>query len=257
MKSSLKSLLGLALLGAVDLSGCDSTTVISGGGGGGGVIIDPVVYTWYDMYGNGCATSAAGPRPGCNFYYSSGYLVKIMDFEDPYFTSYYYNLVYDYWTYYLNGVLYEYDGYAWLSQTGVLYDEYGNALNQKKSGQSRDTVAKALKNEKNIVTQAGKDFAAKYSLDVNKGIEIAQALNDWAKLGKSKTKTESDLALFTQRLYGMDYSKVKSAVLEATKGNNEALRGTIAEAAKNWGTSEENMKLMLKNWYGKRVPGIE
>ncbi len=238
-----RSIVGLGLLVAsASFTGCE-TTVVSGGGG---IVIDPVVYAWYDMYGHGCSTST--PRPGCNFYYYSGELVKIMDFEDPYFTYDYYNLVYDYWTFYLNGILYEYDGFAWLSPTGILYDEYGNALNQKKS-RGRNTVAEVAKQEANIVEGAGKEFAAKYSLSVDKGIQIARALNQWAKLGKERAKTEKDLAEFTSKVYGVDYSQVKKAILEAQAGEDKLLKQTVSEAAKNWGTSEENMKEVLKTWY--------
>lgn len=237
------SLIGLAsLVAAASFSGCE-TTVVSGGGG---IVIDPVVYAWYDMYGHGCSTGA--PRPGCNFYWYGSDLVKIMDFEDPYFTYDYYNLVYDYWTFYLNGILYEYDGFAWLSPTGILYDEYGNALNQKK-GRGRNVVADAAKQEAKVVESAGKEFAAKYSLSVDKGIQIARSLNQWAKLGKERAKTEKDLAEFTKKVYGVDYAQVKKAILEAQAGEDALLESTVSAAAKNWGTSEENMKDVLKNWY--------
>lgn len=248
LKKSLISLLAAGTL--LTLAGCNNN---GGGGGGGVVIIDPIAYAWFDVYGNGCATGE--PRPGCNYFWYDGQLVKMMDFEDPYFNDYYYNLTYDYYTFYLNGVLYEYSGWAWISPTGIIYDEYGNALNQR-NGRGRDVVADVAKQEEDIVLTAGKDFAARYSLSEEKGVQIARSLNEWAKLGKERAKTDADLAEFSQKLYGVDYSQVKAALEAAVAGNNEALKATVAEAAKNWGTSEENMKDVLKGWY-KNVPGLE
>lgn len=249
MKMSLlkKSLIGLlALAGAVTLNGCSS-------GGGTVIIQDPIVYAWYDVYGNGCSTG--NPRPGCNYYWYSGQLIKIMDFEDPYFNEYYYNLTYDYYTFYLNGVLYEFTGWAWVSPTGIIYDEYGNALNQR-NGRGRDVIGSVAAAELEIVEEAGKQFAERHSLSLEKGIQVARALHDWANLGKERAKTDADLAEFSEKLYGIDYSQVKAALEEAARGNEEAMRETVSLAAQNWGTSPETMKEILKNWYGN-MPGLE
>lgn len=246
----------LIMAGAlVGLSSCE--TVIdggySGGTGSGGVVYDPIVYAWYDMYGNGCSTG--NPRPGCNFYWYNSKLVKIIDQEDPYFTAYYYNLTYDTYYYKLNGVTYSFSGFAWVSPTGIIYNEYGNALNQRNT-RGRDSAAKVARQELKIVEQAGKEFAAKYSLSVEKGIQVARSLNEWSKLGRDRQKTEADLASFTEKLYGINYNSIKSALLEAQKGNTDAMRATVAQAAKNWGTNEETMKDILKNWY-RNVPGLD
>jgi len=259
MKSSFKRNLTALLAGCITIlalggSGCNGGG--SSGGSGGVIIIDPVVYAWFDVYGHGCATASQGPRPGCNFYVYGSDLVKIMDFEDPYFEDYYWP-EYDYWTYYLNGVLYSYEGWAWLSPTGILYDDYGNALNKKKTSGGRDIVRSVAAQEAKVVAKAGKDLAAKYNLSAAKGTQIARTLNDWAKIGKSRAKTEKDLAEFSQKLYGVDYLKVKKAVLSAMKGDKAAMKQTVAEAAKSWGTNEETMKQVLKNWYKGQVPGLE
>ncbi|MBS1963679.1 MAG: hypothetical protein JST04_15800 [Bdellovibrionales bacterium] len=250
IKNSLMGLAGLAMMAG--LSACNG----GGGGGGGVIIIDPVVYAWFDVYGNGCATAAQGPGPGCNYYAWGSDLVKIMDFEDPYFNDYYWP-EYNTWDYYLNGVLYEYTGWGWVSPTGILYDDYGNALNKKKGSGGRDMVRDVAKAESKIVEKAGKDLAAKYNLSVSKGVQIARTLNDWAKIGKQRAKTEKDFAEFSQKLYGVDYTRVKKAVLSAMNGDKADMKATVADAAKNWGTNEETMKQVLKNWYHDQVPGLE
>lgn len=254
LNQSLMSLAGIAMLAG--LAGCDGGSTSGGGGGGGVIIIDPVVYAWFDVYGNGCATANSGPRPGCNYYAWGNDLIKIMDFEDEYFDDYYWP-EYDYWTYYLNGVLYAYEGWAWLSPNGILYDDYGNALNKKKGSGGRDMVRDVAKAEAKVVEKAGKEVAAKYGLSVSKGVQIARTLNDWSKIGKNRAKTEKDFAEFSQKLYGVDYTRVKKAVLSAMAGDKAAMKATVADAAKNWGTNEETMKQVLKNWYHGQVPGLE
>jgi len=251
LQKSLMAVAGLAMLGG--LAGCNGG---SNGGGGGVIIIDPVVYAWFDVYGYGCATAAQGPSPGCNYYAWGSDLIKIMDFEDPYFNDYYWP-EYDYWTFYLNGVLYEYEGWAWLSPNGILYDDYGNALNKKKGSGGRDIVRDVAKAEAKVVEKAGKEVAAKYNLSVSKGIQIARTLNDWSKIGKNRAKTEKDFAEFSQKLYGVDYTRVKKAVLSAMAGDKAEMKAAVADAAKNWGTNEETMKQVLKNWYHDQVPGLE
>ncbi len=246
IKKALLATLSLGML--VMISACDTTVVVEPTNPGGGTPVDPIRYAWYDLYGNGCATSAAGPRPGCNFFYYDNQLVKIIDAEDPYFYEEYYNLAYDTYYFYLNGQQYYYQGFAWVSPTGIIYDEFGNALNQKK-GKGRNVIGDVAKAEKKVVEAAGKAFASRYALSVNKGIEIARTLNDYAKIGKDRIRNEADLASFTQRLYGVEYARVKDALAESQKGNQEALNKTVAEAAQNWGTSEENMKKILKNFY--------
>ena len=236
---------GLVPVAAVfALTGCDGEVVYVNNGSGSNpgpvVIVTPITYAWYDVFGNGCATSSAGPRPGCNFYWYSTKLVKIIDQEDPYFTAAYYNLKYDSYRYYLNGTLYSYTGFAWISNTGIIYDEYGNALNQKK-GKGRDVVGDVARAELKTVITAGKAFASRYALSDTKGIEIAKTLNDWAKIGKDRVRSEQDLSVFTQRLFGVEYSKVKSALSEAQKGNQEQMNKAIGEAARSWGTDRKSV----------------
>jgi hypothetical protein len=233
---SLKWLLGLLSLSAMTaLTGCDYSVTVN----------DPYYYAWYDVYGNGCSYST--PTPGCNFY-SNG--VKIIASEDP---NYYFA---DYYDYYYSMQYSSYWGqYVWVGSNGIVYDEYGNALNSGRS-RSRDIVADVGAQAKKVVEKVGKAFAAKYQLSDEKGIQIARALNDWANLGKDRSRTEADIEAFSQRLYGLDYNRVKKAVAEAAKGQKEEMQAAVADAAQNWGTSEENMKEILKTWYHDQLPGL-
>ena len=130
IKNTFKTL-GLVALTALALSACN-TVVVSGGGytgggsgggsggggGGGGAPVDPYKHAWYDVYGTQCV-SYGYPLSGCNFY-SNG--AKISSSGDPYYASL--TLYYDYWTYTDSyGYRRNYTGYAWLSTTGILYDD--------------------------------------------------------------------------------------------------------------------------------------
>ncbi len=233
-----------ALVAVVLVSGC-------GGGGGGGSTggYDPGYQSWYDVYGNRCGTQ---PGPGCNFY-ANGY--KIVDTEDPYFSNYY-ALDYANWSYVDSyGRSSRYEGWAFLSPNGILYDYYGDALNDD-TAKGRDHGADVAQQEINIVKTAGEFFAAKYQLDAAVGIKVAKIVHDYAMLGKSRARTTADFADFSQRLYGQDLNKVQKVLLEAKAGRRAGLESVIQEAAANWSTTPETMKEILKVWYGKQAQEI-
>lgn len=213
-------------------------------GGGGGY--DPGYSSWYDVFGNRCDSR---PGPGCNFY-ANGY--KITDVKDPYFNDYY-ALQNAKWKYTnSNGVTSYYTGWAWLSPSGILYDYYGSALNNK-SGEGRDFGAETAEQESNAVTTAGEAFAAKYQLEKSVGIQVAKVMKDYADLGKTRARTEADIADFSQRLYGQDLNKIKGALAEAMKGNKDQAQEMLNETAAKWKTTPERMKSVIKGFYGKEA----
>ncbi len=250
MKASLfkKGAMALAAFGLVAMgTGCGG----DGDGGGGGVLIpDPGYTAWFDVYGRVCGH--VSPRPGCNFYANG---LKIIDIEDPYFYSSYY-LTYDYHLFYDSyGFPSEYVGWAWQSPNGIIYDDWGSALNNQ-DGKGRDFEADVAKAEKNVVQKAAQHFQAKYELSAETSMKVARVLHDWAKVGKDRARTEKDIADFTQRLYGIDLNKVRNALSEVQKGEREALENLVDETATNWGTTPETMKEILKTWYGSQLDMI-
>ncbi|MBI3543644.1 MAG: hypothetical protein HY075_10265 [Deltaproteobacteria bacterium] len=229
----LKTMLAVASLAVATVvaSGCQNT----------------VVYTqaWYDVYGNHCGDGA--PSAGCNFYADG---VKVIASEDPY---YYQSALYygDYFYTDSYGFGQEYVGYAWLSPTGVLYNEWGNALNEDADKDSRDVISDVAKQEKAVVTKVGKDFAAKYALSEETGVQIAKTLNDWATLSKrlKRARTDQDVADFSKRLYGVGVDKAQGALDSAKKGDFSGIESVNKEVATYWGTSPETSKAILKSWY--------
>ena len=218
-----------------------------GGGGGGPIIVDPVYPAWYNVYGVYCASG--DPQPGCNFYANG---LKVIDLEDPYFVNSYV-LQYDTWSYYDSyGYAQVYTGWVWNSPTGIIYDEFGNALNNT-DGQGRDFAGDVGKAERNVVAKAGEFFAAKYHLSSEVGVKVARALNDWANVGKKRARTEADIAAFTNRVYGVDFNKLTGALEEAMTGNKANLEAVIQDSAQNWSTTPETLKEILKDWYGNQI----
>jgi len=204
---------------------------------------------WYNVYGGYCGSGY--PRPGCNFY-GNGF--KISANEDPYSYNQYYQ--FGLWSYTDSyGYYRTYYGWAWQSSTGILYDEYGRALNQDGEQDGRDLIAQADAQEKQVVDTVGKQFAATHALSEETGVSIARTLNDWATLSKKqkRARTVADIADFSKRLYGVSVEKAKSAIDAAKGGDMSQLESVNAEVAAHWGTSPETSKAILKSWYKKQL----
>ena len=240
MKPTFKLLLLAA--GLVGLSACSSSSGPS----------DPYYHAWYNVYGSYCGTGH--PTAGCNFY-SDG--TKITASGDPYYNGG--NTVYyDLWTYSDSyGNASSYLGYAWLSSSGILYDQFGNALNEQNSDDTAsvmDVVAQAAEKEKMVSKEVGKALAQKYALAEDKGIAISKTLQDWAKLGKDRARTEADVSDFAKRIYGVDPVKAKTALLKAVATKDQSpVEEMNIDVAAYWGTSPEVSKQILKNWYKEEV----
>jgi hypothetical protein len=236
------------------LSACSggTTVVTSGGGGGGGggvVVVDPYYHAWYNVNGTYCTNGY--PLSGCNFYADGS---KISANGDPYHNSM--TLYYDYWTYTDSyGYGRSYTGYAWLSSTGILYDNYGNALNEMDSDSaSNDVIAAAAAQQDQVTKAVGKAFAAKYALAEDKGITISKTLQDWATLGKDRARTTADIADFSKRLYGLDANRTMGAFQAAlSTQSQQPLEELNVDVAAHWGTSPEVSKTILKSWYKDEV----
>ncbi len=236
MNRTLRYVLVVVTLG-IGLSACHSTTT---------VYQDPYYRAWYDVYGYYCGDGY--PTAGCNFYADGS---KIMMSEDPYYRSGI-TLYNDYWTYTDSfGYRRSYLGFAWLSQSGILYDQYGNALNESDSDSiSADVITTASEKEKQIQTSAGRALAQKYALNEDRGIEISKTLQDWAKVGKDRARTDADVLDFSKRLFGVSGSRAQSAMAIAmTTRDLKAVEDLNIDVATHWGTSPEVSKKILQNWY--------
>jgi len=213
---------------------------------------DPFYHAWYNVYGQSCGNT--DPKPGCE-YYQDG--TKIIAAADSDYMSYYY-LTYQQWNYTdVYGNAKSFTGYGWLSNSGILYDQNGVALNESDSSEntSADVLAIAAAMEKKTLTAAGKLLSQKYALAEDKGIEISKTLNAWAVLGRDRMRTQADTDDFTKRLYGIDPTKAKEAILSsAAMQDLGPLEGINVDIAAYWGTTPEVSKKILKSWYQNELP---
>ena len=258
----MKNFAGILVL-AIALSGCHSSE-------------DVAPKIWYDVYGNVCGSS---PKPGCN-YYSDGKKISYM--QDPYFSSAW-TVVNTHWslnceystdplcnqyqmyysvnpqTYYSNfryfdgyGNAHSYTGMGWLSQSGIFYDQAGNALNapDSESEMDRDVIAVVAVEEQRTLQEAGRDFAQRYALAEDVGVRIARVVNDWSRIGMKRARTEADIRDFTTRLYGVDFNKVAVSLERAKKGDRAEFAEVLQDMAHAWGTTPETAHVILVNSYG-------
>lgn len=237
--------LGMAAAAAIPLffaSGCHDSSrsddwlwiLLVGGYPSTGARTQPQpYYGWYDRFGYRCG--ALGP--GCN-YYSNGYKIEVE--EDPYYYSS------SGWYYYYS---YYYGAYVNESPSGVLYDDWtGQALNEgNEVSDGFDVITDVALANKKRAQAAGHYFAQKFSLSEDQGARVAKTLNDFVML---KKRTTQDMADFTQRLYGVDFGKVLSAVDELKAGNQAGMSELIDTAAGTLNATPEATKELIQELHG-------
>lgn len=155
--------------------------------------------------------------------------------------SWHYNCypVYDYYGYYL------YDDCYW-----EYYNQDGTVT------QELDLSGEVADREALILSKTAEVYAEKFSLSQDKAMKIAKNVKDFAAL---QDRTESDIADFAQKLYGVNPSEIASAVANAQVGNNSEMEAVIEQAAQNFNTSKDTMKAIVKELHGKALEanGIE
>ena len=149
-----------------------------------------------------------------------------------YYTSpnYYNNCYYDYYGYYVcDSYYYNGDG-----TTDV----------------SHDMVTDIAQAEQQMLQVQAKHYANKFSLSEDQGMKIAKTLNDFNAL---QNRSDKDVADFAQRLYGVSPTKIVAAAGKAQAGDNTDMNALVAEAAKNFNTTSDNMKSIVKTLHGKML----
>lgn len=252
------------VLGAFLLGGAAVQTGCSVGVSGGGYVYHQ---PWYDVWGDVCGYD--NPAPGCNFY-SDGY--KIVDYEDPYYSSAYYDYgIYDYYNSF--GELRTYVGLAWLSPNGILYDDYGNALNSKdgkmankKQSSGRNLYAAVAKEEAELTKTAAMRFAAKYSKPgdseatkqalVAAGMRVAKTLKEFDNIAKVRNRTTKDVLAYAEKALGVKGEVITKALASAEKGDLSGIVAANEEVAKSWHLSPSRTKEVLKTWFSKEASQV-
>ena len=217
------------------LAGCgggnDTTTVVAA---------ETFSVAWYDVYHEPCGRYASG----CD-YFKDGNKATVVN--DPHFSGF---PGPDYhppgWTEFG-------DNQYWLSPSGVIYDPWGNAMNEEEKTSSRNVVGDVASEEMKTITTAGVKLSERYSVSLEAGLHMAKLFNSWAIIGKSRARTSDDVNAFTKRLYGIDAGEIHVSLSAAAKGEMKPLERSISEVASSWGTTPEMVKAMQKNWFAPQL----
>jgi hypothetical protein len=234
----------LAMAALAGSTGCNSTTYVQQ---------QPYYTSWYDVYGNYCGNTT--PMPGCNFYANGN---KIQDYQDPYYSQKFLQYSSD-WTYTDSyGFTQNYSGYAWLSSDGILFDDFGHALNEVDQTDSHDLLGEAADLEAQAIEGAGASLASRFALASDRAVEIARTLNDWAVLGKSRARTQQDVADYAQKIYGVSATAAQAALASAeSTGDKTALNALNQQVAAYWGTNPETSQAILSAWYTDEAAALQ
>ena len=142
--------------------------------------------------------------------------------------------VYDYWGYYM------YDECYW-----EYYSTTGEKISSELDIVSEVSDIEALKLERMSV-----HYAEKFELSQDQALKVAKNVRDFSAL---EDRSESDIADFAQKLYGVNPTAVVSAIGKAQVGQNAELESLIDSAAANFNTSKENTKALIKELHGNAL----
>lgn len=141
--------------------------------------------------------------------------------------------VYDSWGYYL----YDECGYYYFNDDGTVTKEL-------------DLVGEVADKEELILERTADLFTEKYNLSTEQGLKVAKNIRDYTAL---KNRSAVDVADFAKKLYGVNPSKIVSALSAAQMGSKAELEAVIEEASANFKTNQENMKAIINELHGKAL----
>lgn len=251
-------LLACTTVAALVLAGCNG----GGGSGGGGGYSDPYWHAWYNVNGYLCI-SAGYPQPGCNFYWDGSTYRKIQESGDPYY--------YDYYSpQFFHDKYYEdswgnprwYTGYGWESPNGILYDEWGYALNNTGRTRGRDLTADIIEQKEAKYAEAAQALSERYSnngqvLSEETSLHIVRTLGEYAEIGRSRTRTAQDMADFSKRLFGIEAGQVANAIALAQKGDMSGINQVKDQVSTFWGTNPEVTEAVARDWFASQIEEFE
>jgi hypothetical protein len=130
-----------------------------------------------------------------------------------------------------------YYGYYCMSEDGTAYV-------------SKDVTTTIAQDESAKLEVAARHFSREFQLSDDQGMKIAKTVHDYNAL---KTRSDRDVADFARRLYGIEPNRIVKAVGQAQMGNSAALDEVVTEAAKNFNTTQDNMRRIVKSLHGKLI----
>ena len=217
-------------------------------GSGGRSVVRPA---WYDVYGDLCGRG--DPYAGCNYYANGD---KIIDIEDPYFNCCY-ELEFDIWLYQDTfGVWQTYAGFAWESSSGILYDDFGVALNKHKNKVGSDIIADKAEAQNALIEKAGGNFAREYKLQADVGMAWARGLNKAMNLRLARSRDTNELSTISKQLTGISFKEGEKLLRNALASNGQT-ENLTDRFARHIRTDADTSRKMLKKMFNKEYEKYE
>lgn len=121
---------------------------------------------------------------------------------------------------------------------------------------STDIMGDVAGVESNRLKKASAFYANKFSLSDEQGLKLAKTIQDFKSLQR---RDANDLAEFSQKLYGLNPEEIITSVSSAQVGDYSELDSVINKAAKNFETTSQNMREIIKTIHKSalRDNGIE
>jgi hypothetical protein len=124
------------------------------------------------------------------------------------------------------------------------------------SGLSRDILSELEHLDEESIREMGKRYASRFALSDSQGLFLARNIRDVALL---QSRSEQDLADFSERLYGVSPLQIQAALDATHKGERHALNALLEDAAQHFGTDVTTMKTIVRELHGEalRHVGVE
>lgn len=115
---------------------------------------------------------------------------------------------------------------------------------------SKDVTTSIALQEQAKLDVSARHFASLFDLSADQGMKIAKTVHDYNAL---QTRSDQDAADFARRLYGIEPSRIVKAVSQAQMGDSSQLDSVVADAAKNFNTTQANMRKIVKALHGRMI----
>ncbi len=131
----------------------------------------------------------------------------------------------------------------WMDYDGFIYEE---GVTPKK-----DLEKIAANLEKLKVESMGESFSERFGLSEERGLQVANLVNNWKKVSSTRSLTEADADSFSKKLLGFNLNAGIKAMEELKEGNSKSLESLVATAAKTNGVTPEQMNEIMTDFMSK------
>lgn len=124
-------------------------------------------------------------------------------------------------------------------------DDWGWYDDAQTGGQSHssDIMGDVAEKEQVELNKAAKFFSNRFNLSDEQSLKVAKTIHDFEALEK---RDASDLAAFSQKLYGLNPEEIVTSIALAQTGDYSKLDSAIEKAASNFDTTSANMREIVK-----------